>query len=204
MRNVVDAMKSKDTVWSRYYVNATTGATRPILNQPLSRGSVNINTTDPFGASPVVDYRALSNPIEAKVLVEMVRWYRRYNFETSLKSLGPVETAPGSEVESDEDIAAWLAESFNPSDYHPSGTAAMMPLDLGGVVDQTLSVYKVKNLRVVDASVMPVLPGANTCQPTYALAEKVSLFRQCSLIESPMLITSSNRPRISSRERNEE
>lgn len=180
MRGLVPAMRSKDTVWSRYYVNATTGATRPILNQPFSRGSININPSDPFGSPPVVDYRALTNPVEVKVLVEMIRWYRRYHFETSLQSLGPVETAPGEALQTDEELAAWLAESFSPSDYHPAGTAAMMPLDLGGVVDQTLRVYKVKGLRVVDASVMPVLPGANTCQPTYALAEKVS-FSQTTL-----------------------
>lgn len=175
MRGLVPAMRSKDTIWSRYYVNATTGASRPILNQPFSRGSVNINTADPFGARPVVDYRALTNPVEGKVLVEMIKWYRRYHFETSLKELGPVESAPGADVQTDEELTAWLAEGFSPSDYHPAGTAAMMPLELGGVVDQTLRVYKVKGLRVIDASVMPVLPGANTCQPTYALAEKVSL-----------------------------
>lgn len=49
----------------------------------------------------------------------------------------------------------------------------MLPLELGGCVDQTLRVYGVKNLRVVDASVMSMIPSANTCQPTYALAEKV-------------------------------
>jgi choline dehydrogenase-like flavoprotein len=41
----------------------------------------------------------------------------------------------------------------------------MLPLELGGVVDEAL--------RVVDASVMPMLPGANTCQTVYAIAEKV-------------------------------
>jgi choline dehydrogenase len=52
-----------------------------------------------------------------------------------------------------------------PMEYHPSGTCAMLPLELGGVVDEAL--------RVVDASVMPMLPGANTCQTVYAIAEKV-------------------------------
>ncbi|KAH7313932.1 hypothetical protein B0I35DRAFT_452167 [Stachybotrys elegans] len=175
MLGLAKAMRSKDTVFSRYYVNATTGATRPILNQPFSRGSVNIDPADPFGNPPIVDYRALSNPVERQVMVELIKWYRRYNFETSLKSLGPIEVAPGTNIENDEDLAIWVSEGMNPSDYHPAGTAAMMPLELGGVVDQTLSVYNTKNLRVVDASIMPVLPGANTCQPTYAVAEKASI-----------------------------
>jgi choline dehydrogenase len=173
MIGLANAMRSKNTVFTRYYVNATAGATSPILNQAFSRGSVKIDRDDPWG-NPVVDYRALTNPVQRKVLVEVVKFYRRYHFKTSLKDLGPVETAPGPSVKSDEDLAEWISTGMGATDYHPAGTAAMMPLDLGGVVDQTLSVYGVKNLRVVDASIMPILPGANTCQPTYAIAEKVS------------------------------
>lgn len=172
MAGLANAMRSKDTVFTRYYINATTGAGKPILNQPFSRGSININPNDPWG-TPVVDYRSLSNPMERKVMVEMVKFYRRYHFNTSLKNLGPVESAPGSSVTSDDDIAAWVSSAAEPSDYHPAGTAAMMPLEIGGVVDQTLRVYGVKSLRIIDASIMPNLPGGNTCQPTYALAEKV-------------------------------
>lgn len=186
MIGLANAMRSKDTVFTRYYVNATAGATQPILNQAFSRGSVKINPDDPWG-NPVVDYRALSNPVERKVLVEMIKFYRRYHFETSLKDLGPVETAPGPSVKSDEDLAEWISAGMGATDYHPAGTAAMMPLELGGVVDQTLSVYGVKNLRVVDASIMPTLPGANTCQPTYAIAEKVSNYPR--LYVSELIVT---------------
>jgi Choline dehydrogenase and related flavoproteins len=49
----------------------------------------------------------------------------------------------------------------------------MLPRELGGVVDEELRVYGVTGLRVVDASIMPTLPGANTCQTVYAIAEKV-------------------------------
>ncbi|KAK8040008.1 hypothetical protein PG993_008419 [Apiospora rasikravindrae] len=140
----------------------------------IARGHVRVNAADPFGADPVVDYRSLSNPVERAVIVETVKWYRRFHFETSLKSLSPNETAPGMEVVTDEQIAAWIPTALTPTDYHPAGTAALMPRELGGVVDQTLRVYGVKNLRVVDASIMPSLPGGNTCQPTYAIAEKAA------------------------------
>ena len=50
----------------------------------------------------------------------------------------------------------------------------MMPRELDGVVDQTLRAYGVRNLRVVDASIFPVLPGGNTCQPTHGVAEKAA------------------------------
>ncbi|KAK7996575.1 hypothetical protein PG989_004615 [Apiospora arundinis] len=175
MQHLAAAMRSPDTVFARFAVNATLGGTNPIMNQPLSRGTINVDPRDPFGAHPLVDYRTLSNPLERRVLVEMVKWLRRYSFETSLGDLQPLDSAPGPDVVSDEQIADWLdAKSVLPSDYHPAGTAAMLPLELGGVVDQTLRVYGVKKLRVVDASIMPNLPGGNTCQPVYAIAEKAA------------------------------
>ncbi|CEI67552.1 unnamed protein product [Fusarium venenatum] len=174
MKNMADAMRSKDVVFARYLVDAKTGASAPILNQPLSRGSITVNLKDPYGANPVVDFGALRNPVERSVLVEMVKWYRRYNFETSLSGLVPNETAPGADVVSDEAISAWISKALFPTNYHPAGTAAMMPLNHGGAVDQQLRVYGIKNLRVIDASIMPSLPGANTCQPVYAIAEKAA------------------------------
>jgi choline dehydrogenase len=72
-----------------------------------------------------------------------------------------------------------VRNGITPTEYHPSGTCAMLPRELGGVVDETLKVYDVGGLRIVDASVIPTLPGANTCQTVYAIAEKVgSWFNQ--------------------------
>ncbi len=51
----------------------------------------------------------------------------------------------------------------------------MIPLALGGVVDPELQVYGTENLRVVDAGVMPLIPGAHLQATVYAVAEKVSL-----------------------------
>lgn len=173
MRGLASAMRSKDTVFARYLVNATTGPLAPILNQAFNRGSINVDPADPFDSPPLVDFNGLSNPIERAVLVEMVKFLRRYVSETSLVSLQVNETQPGPDVVTDAEIDAWLPSALTPSDWHAAGTAAMMPLELGGVVDQTLRVYGVKNLRVIDASIMPSLPGGNTCQAVYAIAEKV-------------------------------
>ena len=173
MRGLASTMRSNTTVFARYLLNGTTGPSEPILNQPFSRGSVNVDAADPFGRPPVVDFNALSNPVERSVLVEMVKFLRRYVSQTSLAALRPNETLPGPDIVTDADIDAWIPNNITPSDWHAAGTAAMMPLELGGVVDQTLRVYGVKRLRVIDASVMPSLPSGNTCQPVYAVAEKV-------------------------------
>jgi len=60
------------------------------------------------------------------------------------------------------------------TEFHPCGTTAMMPLGLGGVVDSSLKVYGTENLRVVDAGIMPLIPGAHLQAAVYAVAEKVS------------------------------
>lgn len=184
MKLLAAQMRSEDTMFTRVMLQPAQGAQGPVAMQSFSRGSININTTDPWNTEPVIDYRVLSNPVEVDFFVEGIKFVRKYNFETSLADkFAPIEYSPGSNVTSDADLRAYVANTLSPTDYHPVGTSAMMPLELGGVVDQTLRVYGVKNLRVVDASVMPMVPSANTCQPTYALAEKVSrrLFNSRSL-----------------------
>ncbi len=66
-----------------------------------------------------------------------------------------------------------LIELYPQSSSHPAGTAAMAPRELGGVVGADLKVYGTTNLRVVDASVMPIIVGANLQETVYAIAEKV-------------------------------
>ncbi|KAF2224075.1 glucose-methanol-choline oxidoreductase, partial [Elsinoe ampelina] len=58
--------------------------------------------------------------------------------------------------------------------YHPVGTCAMMPRDKGGVVYEEVRVYGVKGLRMVDASVMPMMPRGNIQTTVYALAERAA------------------------------
>ncbi len=140
----------------------------------LSRGTVNIDPTDPEGREPIVDYRTLSNPLDTALMVDMLRFTRRYYLNTTInKGFAPRENMPGDQVQSDADLASYLADSLSPTEFHPVGTCAMLPKELGGVVDEHLRVYGVKSLRIVDGSIMPTLPGANTCQTVYAVAEKV-------------------------------
>jgi choline dehydrogenase len=58
--------------------------------------------------------------------------------------------------------------------WHASGTCAMLPFGNGGVVDPTLKVYGVKGLRIVDASIMPVIPDQHPMAAVYMIAEKAA------------------------------
>lgn len=67
------------------------------------------------------------------------------------------------------------------ANLHPLGTCAMMPRLLGGVVDSDLRVYGTKNVRVVDASVMPLQVSGHLSASVYAIAEKAADLIKASL-----------------------
>jgi choline dehydrogenase len=174
MLNMATVIRSPNTAFYNHVLTGGSSAGTIVDLHPLSRGTVNINTSNPFDSEPIVDYRALTNPVDLDIMVEILRFTKRYYFETRLRDLAPRQLQPPANVTEPEDLKAFLRDSVSPSYFHPVGTCAMMPRELGGVVDERLKVYGVERLRVVDASIMPVLVGANTCQTTYAVAEKVS------------------------------
>jgi choline dehydrogenase-like flavoprotein len=140
---------------------------------PISRGTVHINPLNPIFSTPIVDYRTLSNPIELDILVEFVKFHRRYYALPSLAPFQPIESNNSINAQTDAEIKEFIKDNLGPSTFHPVGTNPMMPRELGGVVDAELRVYGVGHLRVVDASVIPTIPGAYTQQTTYAIGEKV-------------------------------
>ncbi|KAK8032132.1 hypothetical protein PG990_001866 [Apiospora arundinis] len=135
MNNLAMSIRSPNTA---FYSLSISGSSMPggttVLLHPLSRGSVQLNTSapDPAASEPIVDYRTLSNPLELEILTEFVRFTRAYHFNTSLAAYDPHELMPGVNVASDEDIGAYIRRSLSPSEYHPSGTAAMLPVSWEG------------------------------------------------------------------------
>ncbi|KAF5507954.1 Dehydrogenase patE [Colletotrichum fructicola] len=143
-----------------------------ILMHPLSRGTVSITSSDPF-APPAIDPRYFSHPYDGQVLVESLRFNRKLLATAPIQALGATETLPGTATESDADILSFI-KGVTSTEYHYVGTCAMLPKALGGVVDAELKVYGVDGLRVVDASIMPLLPSAHTQATVYAIAEKAA------------------------------
>lgn len=60
------------------------------------------------------------------------------------------------------------------SNFHPISTASMMPKEVGGVVDTSLKVYGTANVRVVDASVLPMQVCGHLQSTVYAVAERAA------------------------------
>ncbi len=145
---------------------------------PTSRGTVNI-TSNKFEDAPAIAPNYLSTAEDRKVAADSLRVTRKIVSQSALAQYQPQEYKPGVQFESDEDLAK-LAGDIATTIFHPVGTAKMgAAQDPMAVVDSHLRVRDgqggvVRGLRVVDASVMPLITSGNTNSPTLMLAEKAA------------------------------
>ncbi|OTB15722.1 putative GMC oxidoreductase [Daldinia sp. EC12] len=146
-----------------------------ILAQPLSRGSVHIKSNDPSDA-PVINPQYLTNPIDVEVLAEHVLYLHTLAASPALKDIlkQPLKPSPSAACFTDLDGAKKYIPGRSISMWHPAGTCTMLPEEKGGVVNTNLKVYGVENLRVVDASTVPLLPPGNLQSTVYAVAERAA------------------------------
>ena len=143
-----------------------------VLQHPYSRGSVKAASNSTFDA-PVADAGFLRNPLDTILLREGVRFSRRLVAQLSIAALNPFEAVPGANVTSDADIDQFVRKSADTL-WHPAGSCKMGKREAGGVVDGQLKVYGIEGLRIVDASVFPILPASHTMTTVYAVAEKAA------------------------------
>lgn len=150
------------------YPGVTAGAWQ---HRPLSRGYVRAASTDPF-VDPVIQPNYLDHPVDRQVMVAGMQFVRRLLNAPALKKYLDVETVPGPQVVTDDEMLDFCRRHGSTS-YHLVGTARMGPeSDRMAVVDDRLRVRGMQGLRVVDASIMPNIPSANTYAATMMIAEK--------------------------------
>ncbi|KAK7050312.1 GMC oxidoreductase [Favolaschia claudopus] len=142
------------------------------LTHSFSSGSIHITSSDPL-AAPAIDYRLLDNEVDLDILVHAIKFARKLGTTTSLSSVFTQEIVPGPSVQTDEEIKEFIRSSID-TVFHPIGTAAMLPREKGGVVNSSLKVYGTSNLRVVDASIIPIHLSAHVQATVYAIAEKAA------------------------------
>ncbi len=142
-------------------------------HRPASRGYVRINSADPF-RDPIVQPNYLDHPDDQLTLIRGIRLARRLLRSKPLEPYFDKETLPGELCESDNELLDF-ARRYGVSSYHVNGTARMGPADDKlAVVDSRLRVHGIQNLRVVDSSVMPSIPSANTCAATMMIGNKAA------------------------------
>ncbi len=143
----------------------------PVHLAPEGRGSVRLRANDPF-APPEIKFNFLRSESDMRVMIAGVRIARSIARQHALQQLMVEETAPGVATRTDEEIAADVRRR-GVSNLHPVGTCGMGHGPMA-VVDPRLRVYGIGGLRVVDASIMPVIVAGNTNAPTIMIAEKAS------------------------------
>jgi len=150
---------------------------------PESRGSVLLNTTDPFTA-PLINPELLSTDFDIVTMREAVKtavkflnapvWTGYVVGNPDVPYPGINTTSSDSDMDIDEQLDAYIRNNTGTS-AHAVGTAAMSLPDSGyGVVEPNFTVKGVRGLRVIDASIFPFVPSGHTQAPTYVVAERAS------------------------------
>ncbi|KAB8264675.1 hypothetical protein BDV32DRAFT_135116 [Aspergillus pseudonomiae] len=144
-----------------------------LRNHPFSRGSIHIRSANP-GEKPVYDPKYLSHPLDLEILARHTQFLDRIASTEPFSSLlKPGARVPEAAVDlADLEKAKEVVTDRLFHDFHPVGTCAMMPAELGGVVDPQLKVHGTRNLRVVDASIFPLETSGNIQAMTYVVAER--------------------------------
>ncbi|MEO8357592.1 MAG: GMC family oxidoreductase [Chloroflexota bacterium] len=144
----------------------------PVANMvPLARGSVQLTSADPF-MTLKIDTAYLSDPEgrDLAILWNGIELLRDYACQAPLADLIGEEISPTVDYKTPEDV-----RRDNLHYYHAVGTCKMGPQsDPTAVVDARGKVYGVDNLYVADASIMPVVPRANTNIPALVVGERIA------------------------------
>jgi choline dehydrogenase len=175
---VVDDHTRKFHMGHGYCAHAT-------LMRPKSRGSLRLASSDPK-ADPLIDPNFLDDQDDMRRLVKGLQ-----------KLLDIMESEPFDKVKGkmiyplDRDNIPQLKEYIRnnaDTEYHPVGTCKMGPdSDPMAVVDDQLRFKGIRNLRIVDASIMPTLCTGNTNAPTIMIAEKAADMIKASIAYSVSL-----------------
>jgi len=143
--------------------------------RPRSRGAIRLRSANPADKAAIfANYLSDAEGYDLRMLLEGIKLSREILGAAPFEAYRGPELFPGSDLRSERDLIAFIRHKAE-TIYHPVGTCRM-GRDAQAVVDAELRVHGAAGLRVVDASVMPCLPGGNTNAPTIMIAEQAADF----------------------------
>ncbi|CAG0899497.1 unnamed protein product, partial [Darwinula stevensoni] len=151
----------------------------PFVLRPKSRGKILLRSTD-ITDHPVIIGNYFKHPEDLKSTIEAIRLLLRVGEQPAFKKIGAEfhsQPLPGCRHLKQFTDEYWECHirQFTYLHWHDVGTCKMgPPTDPEAVVDPSLRVYGVKNLRVADASIMPVITSGHTMAACIVIGEKAS------------------------------
>ncbi len=139
--------------------------------RPTARGQVRIKSPDAT-SHPEIRPNYLSTSEDLRVAVDSIRFTRKIMAARAFAKYAPEEFRPGVAAQTEAELAR-AAGDLGTTIFHPVGTCKMGN-DSMAVVDERLRVRGIEGLRVVDASIMPLITSGNTHAPTVMIAEKAA------------------------------
>jgi len=141
------------------------------LQRPTSRGTLWIDSANPL-AAPKFRFNYLQTDDDKKIAISAIRATRELFLQRAWGDRLTPELSGNHDLKTDQEVMKWACDHVE-SNYHPCGTCAM-GVDDSSVTDNEGKVHGIDNLRVVDASIIPVIPTANLNATTMMIAEKLS------------------------------
>ncbi|EEB16960.1 glucose dehydrogenase precursor, putative [Pediculus humanus corporis] len=171
-----------DEIYEKTYKpleNRETWTVWPMLLHPKSKGYLKLKSNSPydwpkFYANYFQDEHDLNTLVEGVKMVVNMSQTKAFQKYGSFLNPFPVSGCEEFNLNSDE---YWkcAVKSLLTTLHHQSGTCKMgPPSDTTAVVSPELKVYGIKNLRVVDTSIIPKLVTAHTMAAAYMIGEKAS------------------------------
>ena len=140
-------------------------------HRPESSGYVRAKNPNPF-QHPEIQPNYLAAETDRRVILSAIKICRRLAQTDALRPFVSEETFPGAACQTDDELLN-SAREIGQSIYHLMGTCRMgRREDQSSVVDEKLRVHGIKNLRVIDASIMPTMVSANLNAAAMMIAEK--------------------------------
>jgi choline dehydrogenase-like flavoprotein len=141
-----------------------------IAVRPQSKGSIRLKSSN-YHDKPVISTGYLTSPEDVVTIREGIKLSRELGTSKEFHQYNPVEMFPGPAIQTDEEIDEYIRSSAH------SGNALVGSCKMGAdpkstVVDPELRVNGIESLRVIDSSIMPMIPGGQTCASTLMIAEK--------------------------------
>ncbi|GAM38032.1 glucose-methanol-choline oxidoreductase [Talaromyces pinophilus] len=143
------------------------------LLRPLSEGQVTLNNTNAL-TQPNINLNFFGNDLDILAMREGVRWtYDVLTKGAGFKDLVVSEYPWKMPLDSDDEMKRAVLDRSQ-TGFHPCGTARLSKNIQQGVVDPKLRVHGIKNLRIADASIIPVIPDCRIQNSVYMIGEKAA------------------------------